>query len=286
MAFTVVSWNVEHFDGGTDQRANAVAAHIQRFNADIITIYELEDEHGGWIFARHFFPGHFTFITEGRNSQELLILVNPANFGHVAITQRHRFRLRNPFLRPGALVTVSQDNVHTNLLFLHTASGTTGDAFGDRVEMAERFFDLNRALQAIEEDGGPPARLASCGDLNTMGLQYPRRIQANRLLTDAEELDGLRELATRAHRANFQGMTVAPKEFDITFSNANNRQASGLDHVIVSDGLQLTRQGNRPDGQPFDVRVEGWQQLATQAQRNQFINDISDHNALIFEVLP
>ena len=68
-------------------------------------------------------------------------------------------------------------------------------------------------------------------------------------------------------------MAVPRKEFDITFSNANNRQASGLDHVIVSDGLQLTNQGNRlSDGQPFDVRVEGWQQLATQAQRNQFIN--------------
>jgi hypothetical protein len=80
-------------------------------------------------------------------------------------------------------------------------------------------------------------------------------------------------------------MTVAPKEFDITFSNANNRQASGLDHVIVSDGLQLTNQGNRvSDGQPFEVRVQGWQQLGTQAQRNQFINNLSDHNALVFEV--
>ncbi len=73
-------------------------------------------------------------------------------------------------------------------------------------------------------------------------------------------------------------MTVASKEFDITFSNANNRDASGLDHVIVSDGIALTNQGNRAaDGQFFDVRVQGWQQLANRAQRNQFINDISDH---------
>ena len=186
MAFTVVSWNVEHFDGGTDPRAVAVADHIRQFNADVITIYELENDHGGWNFARNFFPGHFTFITEGQNSQELLILVNPANIDHVAITQRHRFRLRNPFLRPGALVTVTQNNDHTNLLFLHTASGTTGDAFGDRVEMAERFFALNKVLQELEENGGPPARLIICGDLNTMGLQYPRKIQANRHLTDVE----------------------------------------------------------------------------------------------------
>jgi exonuclease III len=285
MPFTVVSWNVEHFNGGTDQRATNVANHIQQFNPDLIAIYELKSEHNGWNFARHFFPGHFTFITEGQNLQEILILVNPANFDHVHITQRHRFRLRNPYLRPGALVTVSQNNAHTNLLFLHTASGTTGDAFGDRVEMAERFFDLNKALQSIEENGGPTARFVICGDLNTMGLQYPRKIQAHRHLTDAEELVGLAELADRARRTNFNGMSIASKEFDITFSNANNNQASGLDHVIVSDGLQLTNQGNRvSDGQPFEVRVQGWQQLGTQAQRNQFINNISDHNALVFEV--
>jgi exonuclease III len=286
MAFIVVSWNVEHFDGGVDQRAIGVANHIQQFNPDLIAIYELESEHGGWNFARRFFPGFFTFITEGQNLQELMILANPASFDHVTITQRHRFRLRNPFLRPGALATVSQNDVHTNLLFLHSASGTLGDAFGDRVEIAERFFNLNKTLQKLEADGGPPARLVICGDLNTMGLQYPRGIQADRHLTDAQELAGLAELAGRAHRTNFVGMTVAPKEFDVTFSNANNRQASGLDHVMVSHGLQLTNQGNRPlDGQPFEVMVRGWQQLPTQAQRNQFINTMSDHNALVFEVV-
>jgi hypothetical protein len=285
MSFTVASWNVEHFDGGADARATDIAGRLQAFNADLIAIYELESEHGGWNFARQFFPGHFTFMTEGQNLQELLILANPASFDHVTVTQRHRFRLRNPFLRPGALVTVTQGTVHTNLLFLHTASGTSGDAFGDRVEMAERFFDLNKALQEIEENGGPTARLIICGDLNTMGLQYPRGIQAHRRLTDAEELAGLAELADRAHRQNLVGMRVAPKEFDITFSNANNNQASGLDHVIVSDGVQLTNQENRPgDNLPFEVMVRGWQQLPTQQARNDFINTVSDHNALVFEV--
>ncbi len=75
-------------------------------------------------------------LTEGQNQQEILILANPANFGHVHVTQRHGFRLR-------------------------------------------------------------------CGDLNTMGLPYPRKIQAHPHLTDAEELAGLAELAGRAHRDNF-----------------------------------------------------------------------------------
>ena len=41
MAFTVLSWNVEHFDGGTDARATSVANQIQQFNPDLIAIFEI-----------------------------------------------------------------------------------------------------------------------------------------------------------------------------------------------------------------------------------------------------
>jgi len=76
MAFTVFSWNVEHFDGLTDARANDIAGFIQQHNPDLIAIYELEDSHSGFLFAHAHFQGFFTFITEGQNNQEILILAN------------------------------------------------------------------------------------------------------------------------------------------------------------------------------------------------------------------
>ena len=68
--------------------------------------------------------------------------------------------------------------MHTNVLFLHSASGTTSDSFGDRLEIHDHVFNLNKRLQEFEEDGGIVARLIVTGDFNTMGLQFPRKIEA------------------------------------------------------------------------------------------------------------
>lgn len=287
MAFTVLSWNVEHFDGLPDARANHVAAFIQQHNPDVIAIYELEDSHGGFLFAHAHFPGFLTFITEGQNNQEILVLANPAQFDHVTVTQQHRFRIGNPYLRPGALATLTQQGVHTSVLFLHSASGTLADAFGDRLEIAGHIFNLNRRLQEIEADTGLAARLIVTGDFNTMGLQFPRRLVSHRVQTFQEEFAGLAHLAGRAHRPNFQGMAFAAKEHDLTFSNPNDRDQSDLDHVLASAGVQLANRGNRPaDGQPFEVSVQGWIQQPSGPARNDFINTRSDHCALIFTVQP
>jgi hypothetical protein len=285
MAFTVFSWNVEHFKGLSDARANDIANFIQQHDPDLIAIYELEDSHSGFLFAQANFQGFFTFITEGQNNQEILILVDPSQFDHITITQQHKFRIGNPFLRPGALVTLTQQGLHTNVLFLHSASGPLADAFGDRMEIASHIFNLNERLQEIEEDSGLAARLIVTGDFNTMGLQFPRKLVSDRVQTFQDELLGLAELANRAHRPNFQGMTFATKEHDLTFSNPNNRDQSDLDHVLVSAGVQLANRGNRlSDGIPFQVSVQGWIQLPTGQARNNFINTRSDHCALIFAV--
>ena len=285
MPFTVLSWNVEHFDGLNDPRSNDIADFIRNFNPDVIAIYELKDSHGGFLFAQDEFPGFFTFITEGQNNQELLVLVNPANFDHVTVTQQHKFRIGNPFLRPGALATLTQGAVHTNALFLHSASGTGADAFGDRFEINGHVFNLNKRLQQLEESGGITARLIVTGDFNTMGLQFPRGLVAHRIQDFQDEIAGVAHLADRAHRDNFQGMAFVPKEHDLTFSNPNDRQQSDLDHVLVSASVQLTNRGNRPsDGAPFEVSVQGWIQEPSGQARNDFINTRSDHCALIFTV--
>jgi hypothetical protein len=94
-------------------------------------------------------------------------------------------------------------------------------------------------------------------------------------------INGVVELAGRAHINNLAGMTFTFKEHDQTFSNSSGSQASNLDHVVVSDGLQLEQLG--PAGGQFQVRVHGWQQLSGEARRN-FIDNASDHCALYFTV--
>jgi hypothetical protein len=94
-------------------------------------------------------------------------------------------------------------------------------------------------------------------------------------------INGVVELAGRAHINNHAGMTFTSKEHDQTLSNSSGSQPSNLDHVIVSDGLQLDQLG--PAGGQFQLRVHGWQQLSGEARRN-FIDNDSDHCALNFTV--
>jgi hypothetical protein len=139
MAFSVCSWNVEHFAGGTGQRAQVVRDLVNGFNprTDITAIYEVENSNGAFEFARQFFPNRLAFITEAQNSQEILILIDADAFDHVAVVQKYKFRIGDPFLRPGALVTVTQQGVATNLLFLHSASGPLADGYCDRFEILD-----------------------------------------------------------------------------------------------------------------------------------------------------
>ncbi len=285
MAFTVLSWNVKMFKGGTDHRAERVRNLINSFNPvpDVIAIFEVQNSNGLFRFAKHFFPAYTCFITEGQNSQEIAFLVNRSSFDFVAITQKYKFKIGNPNLRPGIFATLVQGGVHTNILFLHVASMTLADGFGDRQEILNHALSLNEKIQELAEGSGEPARLIITGDLNTMGLQFPRGIKSHKVLTGEQEIAGLEHLAARAHRDGFQGMSRAVKEHDLTFSNKSGRKQGDLDHVLVSSGLQLADLDNLPSGDPFAVRVEGWQQFAGDEQK-EFIDNVSDHCALYFRV--
>lgn len=286
MSFSVLSWNVKAFCGGIDVKANRVSTLIHSFAPvpDVVAIYEVENSHGAFRFARHFFPNCICFITEGQNNKEILLIVNHAAFDFVTLTQKHKFKIGNPHLRPGALVTLTQDGIHTNILFLHPASFTSADGFGDRFEMYGHAFSLNERIQELAVAAGEPARLIIAGDLNTMGLQFPRPLVSQRILTGQREIVGLAYMADRAHIDGFDEMSLAVKEHDLTFRNRSGRKTGDLDHVLVSSGLQLVNLGNLDDGTPFTVRVEGWQQLAGDA-RVDFIDNVSDHCALYFSVV-
>lgn len=298
MAFTVLSWNVEQFEGLADPNDHKIAQYIRKSNPDrpidsmaqkywpdIISIYEVKNSHQAFLFANKYFKKYLTFITDGPNNQEIMILIKEDKFNHITVTQKHKFKIDNPYLRPGALVTVTKNNLHTNLLFLHSKSGIKADAFGDRFEITKHIFNLNKHLQRIQEDSGLEARLIILGDLNTMGLKFPKSLVAHEIQSNEDEINGLAYLAEKAYRSGFNGMKFAIKKHDLTFSNKNDRLQSNLDHVLISDGIQLDDLGTRPsDSLPFQVSVNGWIDKPTVALRNQFIADYSDHCSLFLKV--
>jgi hypothetical protein len=270
------------FKGGTDQRAERVASLIKRFNPipDIIAIFEVQSAHGIFRFAEHFFRDYTCFIAEGQNGQEIALLIHPGPFDFIAFTQKYEVKIGNPHLHPGVLVTLTQDGIHTNILFLHIASMTPGDEFGDRFEMLNHALNLNKKIQELAEHAGEPARFIIAGGMNTTGLHFPGKLPSHQVLTGTQEVTGLDILAARAHRDGFQGMSRAVKEHGLTYSSRNGSEKGDLDHVLVSSGLELENL-NMPNKDPFTVRVEGWQQLAGVSQQD-FISNVSSHCALYF----
>jgi hypothetical protein len=70
-AFSVALWNVEHFKGDPT-RTERVVNYLKAQNPDVIDIYEVE---GAEIFSAITpkFPNYTFRITEGRQSQEILV---------------------------------------------------------------------------------------------------------------------------------------------------------------------------------------------------------------------
>lgn len=272
MRIRVLSWNVEEFDGQANQ-LDKVVDLIQDQDPDLFALYEVEDI-DVLDLMRDDFGGYDFNITDGPQNKEILVGHRRNTFDQVVFSQKREFKAYNPRLRPGAFLSVRVGTEFFNFLFLHTDAGTLAKDFGNRFEMFEKIWSLKGRLDRMNEPR--PGNLVVMGDLNTMGLQYPRRLVSHRLVGGGEEVEAVRHLADRA------GMRILKKEFDITYNNL--RVESDLDHALASEHMSFRTLGNREaDGEPFAVRVRGWHQLGGQARRR-FIEHISDHSALIVEL--
>jgi endonuclease/exonuclease/phosphatase family metal-dependent hydrolase len=271
MKFSILCWNVEHFKA-SDQRVEKVADHIKQHDPDVFALLEVESL-DVLDLMRHSFPEYNFSITDGPQRQEILAGYRRDKFGQVIFTQKREFKAFNPSLRPGALLTLLVGDRYYNLLFLHTDSGTNAPDFGNRTEMFEKIWKLKSALD--KKPPGKDGRLVVMGDLNTMGLQYPKPDPRRPTVMPEAELNALSYLADKVN------MQILTKEFDKTFNNGSLE--ADLDHVIASANLRFSPLGERPDGTKFFVRISGWQQLAN-AKRKDFIANISDHCALYVEV--
>lgn len=264
-AFSLLSWNIEHFRD-SPARVERVVEYLNRWKPDVFGLYEVE---GSEIFnvMYHHFPHYSMFITEGQQAQEILVACRKS-FDAITFQQKHEFQTGNPALRPGALLSFERFGTLYGVLFLHTDSGTDATAFGNRAEIVKHAFNLKRSLDKKYGNAG----LIIAGDLNTMGLQYPRQRRAETKVGPDIEVFNLTEEAAKVR------MNVLEKEEEDTWMGSRGK--SNLDHVIASTGLKF-----RTFSKSHHVRVDGWNTLTDKAEREKYLETISDHCLLYCEVL-
>jgi endonuclease/exonuclease/phosphatase family metal-dependent hydrolase len=191
------------------------------------------------------------------------------------ITQRTEFRSGTTNMRPGQLVTISQDGVNYALLFLHLASGNDPRGMGLRDDMLERALEFRKALDK-SAGGAGKANYIFLGDLNTMGMKYP----FDRNIVSAFELQKLDAFAVKV------SMKRLAKTHDNSWSNGSKSslKPSNLDHVFASDNLTF-RSFTRSDGTKAQVDVRGWASELSIPAQDAWIKEYSDHSMLYFEVM-
>ncbi len=272
-AFSVLSWNVEHF-GAKDKKKKKPKKPIKPIieliaaqKADVIAIYEVV---GSVVFNTIIseMPGYQFHITEGRQSQEILVGVKKSLTAF--FTQRVEFKTGQATLRPGALLTVSVGSENYPLLFLHLKSLTVPKGFGLRDDMTERALKFRKKLDKVAGGVGK-ANYVFLGDLNTMGMNLT---YSKKDVTAKEEIERL------VVRSSKKSMALLDKSDETTWwpGSSSKYDIGNLDHVVAADHLKFRSFG----GKPVDVR--GWPKLATGAQRDAWAKKYSDHAMLYFEV--
>jgi endonuclease/exonuclease/phosphatase family metal-dependent hydrolase len=271
-AFSVASWNVEHFKDDP-ARVDRVVEFLKQRKPDVFGLYEVE---GRMVFdaLRTRMPNYVLQITEGPQTQEILVGVRSTISAF--ITQKVEFRSGTTHMRPGQLVTITQRGVTYALLFLHLSSGTNPRGMGLRDDMLERAFKFRKVLDKTA--GGPgKARYLLLGDLNTMGLEYPfdRDIDATLELKKWDRYAARRSI----------GMRRLAKTHDASWFNGSQSSLppSNLDHIYASGNL-VFRSFRRPGGGSAEVAVRGWVDEPTDAGKDAWIGRYSDHALLYFEV--
>jgi hypothetical protein len=261
--FSLVTWNIEHFKLDTTLK-DKVVAHLKSMNPDVFAILEVEGA-DVWRYMFNEFPEHNFFITEGPQTQEILVGVQ-YQF-KCFLTQRDEFKAGKTHLRPGPFVTLQIGSDYYTLLFLHLKSSTDPEGFGLRDNMLDHAFSLKKALDDVAGGTGK-ANFIVMGDFNSMGMEYPYD----------SDISSSVELKRLANRAKYRKMSILPKDHDATWTNGNGKY-SDLDHVLASDHINFKNWNGKR------VKVRGWNEFSEgSAKFNEFVNRISDHCALYCEV--
>lgn len=266
-AFSLASWNVEHFKDDPSRVGRIVEFIREKAkNPDVFALYEVEGkEVYGELVKR--MPGYTFHITEGAQVQEILVGVKGSITAF--FTQRTEFKAGNAAMRPGALLSLHVNGVDYTLLFLHTASKSDPRGFGLRDDMLVRACDFRKTLdKAVGEKG--KSRYLFIGDLNVMGLKYP--FDKN-IPPDIE----VKKLEKQAKRV---GMSRLLKDGPTWSNGSSSTLPDGeLDQIVASGNLTFKPFNGYP------VKRLGWAEVENDpAQKDAWIKDYSDHCMLYLEV--
>lgn len=266
-AFSLASWNVEHFKDD-DDRVPRVVDLLNAQQPDVFALYEVE---GKVVFdsLTKRMPGYTFHITEGPAVQEILVGVR--NNITAFFTQKVEFKSGVSSLRPGALLTLTLSGKHYPILFLHTKSGNDPRGLGLRDDMFVRACEFSKTLQKASGSTGP-ANYLFLGDLNTMGMKYRH--------VPARNINPTDELTKLTGEAAHYKMRLLSKDKPHTWSNGSTSTIppSNLDHVVAANHLAFKSFGGA------DVSVRGWPKESTTAKQDTWIRRYSDHALLYLEV--
>lgn len=277
MAFTVASWNIEFFGSRRPGESHAsVQSRIDRvfdylrdkIDADVYALYEVN---GGQVFSKatETFPNYSWQITEGGGAQQILVGFRIPSF----VTQRLEFSkgFTGP-LRPGLLVTVTDDGENFPMLFLHLKSKDEPIDFGVRSYQHDKARSLRRVLDKVEEPNR--ANFIIAGDLNTLGMDLT---YSTRDVAIGEEIARLEDM----YSSHYDQMALRQKTQPATFWNGpgSSNPPSDLDHVLAADRVVMEQVANGAE-----IVVKGWPEEATDAAKEAWIADFSDHALLRFRV--
>jgi len=264
-AFSLASWNVEHFkDDAT--RIKRVIKFLEAQDPDVFGLLEVEGKEVFTTLVKEM-PNYQFHITEGPQVQEVLVGVKT---GITAFfTQKTEFKAQIQTLRPGALLTVTVDGHHYPILFLHTKSSSLPLGLGIRDDQFSRAFKFKKVLDKAAGGTGN-ANFIFLGDLNVMGMKYPFK----------KNIDAPFEVKKLDKDANKAGMRRLTKNRPHTWWNGpgSKYKPADLDQVVASEQLKFKQIGGA------DIDVRGWPGLSPESIQAKWIMDYSDHGLLYLEV--
>ena len=266
-AFSVASWNVEHFRSqGVDSRVNDVVSFVKEQEPDVLALYEVEGKRVFDALTTQM-PEYTFHITEGSQVQQILLGVRQSLTAF--FTQKTEFKSGVSLLRPGALLTIRIGDEAYPLLFLHTKSGVDPRGLGLRDDILTRALDFARVLDRT----APPGKLANyifLGDFNLMGMEY-RFVRERDIVAESEVL----KLERGARRRQ---MRMLSKDETFTWWGGGKLAPSTLDFVVARKHLEFRAFNGA------EVSVRGWPKLPSREEQIEWVTRFSDHALLLFEV--
>lgn len=271
MGIRVLFWNIENYRGDNEDRTRAAVEHIRAFDPHIVGFSEIGSKRAIRNLMMEELPEYDFGVTDGIQAIELMAGWKQGVFQQAIYTQRREFKAGHSGQRPGALLSVKHDGSFINLLFLHTDSGRKSTDYENRREMFGKISSLRRSLNEIE---GGLARFVVMGDLNTMGRNA---MPGEDEISSEKEIEDLTRFMARG------GMTLqeksAPKTFLQYKDDGTVEFETDLDHVISSDVTPL-----RDIAGGKKVKVRGWNELTTDAERIDWTENLSDHASIEIEI--